>query len=262
MKTLLKIIFLFFITIDVYGTPQIFDRLIINNDTLRIYSNPLGRFGYNIFTDTTYSKRKCDSRNCYRGYIATFQVINDSLFLTEMRDCCNKNLKVKLSVAFKKTFRNGKVHLDWLTDSIYAQLGTNILYQNPYKPIYENELELIFQKGLLISKDTIDNSKTRLTYKKNSGKLSEFFFKNVPKGAFNVLFKEIRVCPEIECDDSGKVTKVTISDREHSKYDKLIIETLQKIDDWDVLYLHGKRIEWKWSEWIVINRKTIKMYSL
>jgi len=89
MRNIFIIILGILITSNVFGTAQIPDILIYNNDTISLYSNPLESF-YNEKNPRpkNFGIDGCWSTACWRGYQATWQIIDKKLYLIEIADCC------------------------------------------------------------------------------------------------------------------------------------------------------------------------------
>jgi hypothetical protein len=105
MRNTFTIILGLLISINVFGTAQIADILIYNNDTIRLYSNPLESF-YNNENPrpTDFGISGCWSTACWRGYQATWEVIENKLYLIEIADCCfwEKYVVTDSAIAFLK----------------------------------------------------------------------------------------------------------------------------------------------------------------
>ena len=87
MKRLLKILItLCLFPLTGFATGQAGDVLIFKGDTLTLFSNPLEQYldakSVRIFNG---KKLEWTSTACYRGYRATWEVSNDSLFLTKVQ---------------------------------------------------------------------------------------------------------------------------------------------------------------------------------
>ena len=89
MKKNLLIIFGIFLSVNLFGTAQISDILIYNNDTVRLYSNPLESY-YNKENPRPedFGIGGCWSTACWRGYQATWEIKDNKLYLVEIADCC------------------------------------------------------------------------------------------------------------------------------------------------------------------------------
>jgi len=78
------------IILTIFGlreSPQVPDILIYKGDTLSLFSNPLEPYLKSKgFED---NDRGCNSSACWRGYVATWVLRNDSLFLMSIKSCSN-----------------------------------------------------------------------------------------------------------------------------------------------------------------------------
>jgi len=131
----IKYFLLFFlINIRLFATVNVSDRIIIDKDTLSLFSNPLESFfkenkiyGADIFADSIFNNDGSWSgavslnwdSHCWRGFIAIFEIINDNLFLNQIRDCDFEdtlNLKkiLKEEIKKNKNFRYYDKHFDGL----------------------------------------------------------------------------------------------------------------------------------------------------
>ncbi len=252
----------FVLTINVYGTAQKPDILIYENDTLNIFTNPLSDSSSKICKDASFCQKRCRSTNCWRGYVATYKIINKKLYLMNLSDCCDGKLKVDLSIAFQDKYDKNGVFISWFNDTIYAPRGEVIYYSHMgYETVYQKEIRLILNNGVLVKIDTLDNSKTKLNYYFDDEKLTKYLIENSPKGSFKNLKKELIVYVKILSNEQGKISSVVIPENYKSEYDNVIINTLLKISDWDILYRHGKTAELPWLFPLKINKKMINKYK-
>jgi len=91
MRNVILILIGFMLVNKAFGTAQIPDRLIYNNDTIRLYSNPLESF-YNKDNprpESFFELDGCWSTACWRGYQATWEIKENKLYLVEILDCCH-----------------------------------------------------------------------------------------------------------------------------------------------------------------------------
>jgi hypothetical protein len=160
LRKLLKkfmILFFFFIGGNLYATDQALDVLIINDTTWYIYSSdlysdlhpilgyPLETYIYRVDKDSSQNEAVDDMLKCYRwcvrGYIAKWEIINDSLFLKEISyfPTVTAYMESEPSDTFplnrlfpKKDTGNG-VFAEW-----YAGLIRTVIYNSTY-PSYDDE---------------------------------------------------------------------------------------------------------------------------
>lgn len=156
-----KIIFLIsilFLTISkAYSTGQVPDYLIIGQDTVSIFNNPLEQYldssGNRKLVD--FNKR-CQSSGCWRGYIAYWELINDSLFLLKITSYpdCGDLKEADISSHFGKE----KPFASWYKGTLRIPVGN--LYSGSdmgYNAIYEYEDQLSIENGVVKSRRQISN---------------------------------------------------------------------------------------------------------
>jgi len=165
-KQILILLLIFISIVKVSATEQIPDLLIIENDTFYLKTFPLEtlmlkkKIKNNPFN---YGKYPFVSTACYRGYVATWKVINNKLMLIEVEKVDSTHEKLDLVEYFKKvdfvpTMINGLISADWYSDTL-KQYDFFSYYINPerfylsvdYLKEPDRKIELIFNKGQLSS---------------------------------------------------------------------------------------------------------------
>ena len=119
-----KVILLIFVLLFVKtsATEQTGDRLIFKSDTIHIYTYPLDSL-IKIFPPfekriLNYSNIICESSACWRGYIGTWTIQNDSLYLSKLTNGC-EDYTFKLNRLFRKRKTiKGKIFADWFSGEI------------------------------------------------------------------------------------------------------------------------------------------------
>lgn len=86
---------------------------------------------------------------CTRGYIGTWKITDDKLFLTELVAFGDTDPKVNLQLIFPK---QSTIFADWYSGDIKIYSGEYLL---PFKdktddPLFENEMTYTFKRGKLI----------------------------------------------------------------------------------------------------------------
>jgi len=134
------------------SSPQIGDLYIIGNDTFSIDSYPL--FEYfekfpNSELEIFLKRDNFRAISLNRGYIATWKIENDSIFLIDINI---KNKEVILKKTFNENYKNNKVFAFWISYNIYVPNGKLIWMDSyTYWKIYEKEICYKFHKGKLRS---------------------------------------------------------------------------------------------------------------
>ena len=92
---------------------------------------------------------------CWRGYIGTWSIEDNRLYLIDI-DTDDNGKKVKLEDLFPN---QEKVFADWFTGELHIPYGKLMKYVHQgYASLYEKELFLNVQKGIVISEREIDNT--------------------------------------------------------------------------------------------------------
>ncbi|MBS4059095.1 MAG: hypothetical protein KG029_01730 [Bacteroidetes bacterium] len=93
----------------------------------------------------------CISSDCWRQYVATWKIENDSLFLIGLKDCCNFHSIPLKRVFSKNDIIDKKVFANWYTDNITAGFGKNLGFlEDEWRYIFEKQIVLIIDKGKIM----------------------------------------------------------------------------------------------------------------
>jgi hypothetical protein len=152
------IFFLFVIQITkLFGTAQYGDKIIIEKDTFWINSNPLEEY-FNQKQSRTINGIKIEG-HCtalWRGYVATWKIQNDSLFLVRIQtEYCSEN---PIDLDVNKEFGTHQVFAQWVNQTIVQIKGELIHYVHAdYMSIYEHEIYYNIEKGIIKEKNQKNN---------------------------------------------------------------------------------------------------------
>jgi hypothetical protein len=173
---------LLLISICTFGTAQIPDRLVYKGDTLSLFSCPLGSFPDQelLSFKNMFAGKSCFNTSCWRGYVATWKIEDNKLYLTEIRNSCYPTSEdyvrvayntaganigkefADLSTLFPGRFENGRVFADWVNDKLSSPKGKMLYYiHDGFESIFEKEDEFTIKNGLLLSIHEFDNSGTK-----------------------------------------------------------------------------------------------------
>ncbi|MBK8925630.1 MAG: hypothetical protein IPM74_06915 [Crocinitomicaceae bacterium] len=140
---------------NIFATAQYGDLLIEGNDTSWIYCNPLEEY-FEKKGSRSIGNEDFDSRyNCtalWRGYVATWLIENDSLFLVRIQSnfCSNP-----LDVSLIEEFGTNKVFAHWVNFSILKPEGEMLQYIHAgYMSIFEGMSYIEFLDGIQTGKTT------------------------------------------------------------------------------------------------------------
>lgn len=232
-KVLLLIAFIFFSIINLKATEQVSDLLIIKNDTLFLKTFPLEK----LLIEKRIKKRPFEYNNdygfphtgCYRGYIATWKVIDDKLFLlkVEKEDDTNETLDLSdyfKSIGYTPNLIDGFVQADWYSDTLISY-DFFMYYYNPkgfyltdsYYSIPANDIQLIFEKGQLIE----NNIKRIDSYKKG-----DILWREIKYYRQWFLDLGIKKVKAVVLENNGNMVRVEIKDYGTKK--KRVIKKLKR----------------------------------
>lgn len=157
----------------VFATAQEPDMLIYNDKTYDLFSNPL-----EDFYSQNKSKRpklwiepNSTSSGNWRGYIATWEIIDDKLYLSKIDSWfCNWRIRTKtgcrqvtLRDLFGAKVIDGKVLASWVSERLRVPDGKQLKYvHSGYASIYERDIIFDVAAGKIIKQETIDNTKREL----------------------------------------------------------------------------------------------------
>lgn len=148
---LIKIILLLFILSkagQAFATAQIPDLLIIGKDTFALCNNPLDVYIEQKGSDVIGKHElKVTSTALWRGYVATWELKNDSLFLVHLQDNWGDDSN---EISISDEFGSDRVFAHWVTDMLRCPQGEMIQYvHSGYESIYEGDKFYAIEQGRL-----------------------------------------------------------------------------------------------------------------
>ena len=279
MRKFYMIILFSFLTFNAFGTAQIPDILIYNGDTLSLFSCPLNSYPNQdlINPKVLFGGYGCFFTACWRNYIATWEIIDDELYLIKIRNACFptdlKNVSISykseikidsigseyadLKVLFPQRFKNGKVKANWVNEKLYSPQGKLLFYlHDGFQSIYEAELEFTLKEGKVIEINKLDNSKTKKSkYTEDTQLLKEYIYDNIKTENLplsDTIKRKVYICV-ISADETGKIDSVRVIHGVNGIYDKEAIRIVKSIPEWEVLFRHGEKINREWTIPIVFD---------
>jgi len=159
MDKLLLTIILFFICQDLFGTAQIPDEILYNGKTYSLHSNPLE--SYFEKNPDKRPKGGVVSTALWRGYVATFEIRDSSLYLKDIKieewEDGDNNKSYWKSV-LKETFTENELKLDWYTGLMIIPYGKMINYVHMgYGSSYKRYILLEIHNGILANEYKFNN---------------------------------------------------------------------------------------------------------
>lgn len=177
MKRLLLILGLNFLVFSTaLSTEQIPDILIIGKDTFYLKSFPIDylRFKHKIRkAPFDYGGYPFPHTACYRGYIATWQIVDETLLLKEVQKLDTVGITLNIieyleNNGYNPKTINGFVIADWYSDTLkyydffrynFAfkdnQINDRLYLSKDYLREDDKRIELIFENGKLIENNII-----------------------------------------------------------------------------------------------------------
>ncbi|GHT39102.1 hypothetical protein AGMMS49965_04230 [Bacteroidia bacterium] len=161
MKRLLLLLVLNFVVFStVLATQQIPDKLIIEKDTIYLESFPLENLKIKK-APFNYGEFSFPHTACWRGYVATWQVIDGYLVLTKIEKIDSASTELNIIEYLKnngynpKTI-NGFVLADWYSETLstfyvlpFQSLRDSEIRVSNYKE-NDDKIKLVFENGKLI----------------------------------------------------------------------------------------------------------------
>jgi hypothetical protein len=144
---------------EIFATAQYGDILIVSGDTVWIHSNPLeGYFskkGNRIIGGIDLNDTRRTNSALWRGYVATWKLENDSLFLVRVQ--AEYGFEDPIEIDLRKEFGYQKVFAQWVNDTIVYPMGKTLKRtQMAYTSVYEAERYYTIKAGKLIDTKQIN----------------------------------------------------------------------------------------------------------
>jgi hypothetical protein len=218
--------------------------LIIKNDTFELRCN------FELLPDQ-YSKNieKGFAKVPNRCTFSYWKFESDKLYLSNIIDCDNKNNIADLKRIFGNDYKNGRIFADWVTGKLISPQGKRTDFFGEYST-HEKQLDFVFDKGVLVSKNEYNNSKT---YKSvfTQGKmdtLNFFIYSNINWDSLPEINNvNKRVFLRLITGDDKDSFEVSILKGIDTFFDKEALRVVKSIPEWDVLYILGQPVKMYWS---------------
>ena len=229
-----------------------FDILVYNGKEYAVLAFPL-QFDQRFFSSFRERLKGAFTRENPRGYTARWEINDNQLFLTGIRDGRTGEI---IPLSEWDSENQGKILASWFTGDLRVRAGKPVF--NPYglKTVFEEEVEFQLLNGELLGQaeyhnyvhpaDTaaynlcdreIENADWG-QFPELEGCSLEGVFKIMPRldGKLQkIKLEELRV---FKMDDPGREDRV-IEDENHP-YVKIFREALERIPGWDVRFIRGK----------------------
>jgi hypothetical protein len=156
-------LFLFSQIIDLdQMTAQIGDRIFIDNNEYTLACEPLSSYLYDNKVEKLFT---AVNTACYRGYCAKWGINNGKIYLTDIESPCQIRSRNEIDSdepisAIQKLFPGQtEVFAVWINGTLKIQSGELLEYVHiGYESLYETNIYLKFENGVLIEEKTVDNT--------------------------------------------------------------------------------------------------------
>ncbi len=165
-KLFIAILTLLSMSAEGYSTEQSHDILIYKNKTTSLFALPLRSYFKEKDTPNFMIKPRTLSTSNWRGYIATWEIIDDTLYLTNIDSyiCPSPEgecHRATLELLFREKCIDGKVKAVWFTGDLPIPDGKILKQKNVIGIAYEREIVIKIESGKVIGTTTIENRKRR-----------------------------------------------------------------------------------------------------
>jgi hypothetical protein len=266
MRTFILLCLLNFIALTANSTGQAGDILIWDNEKLQLFSNPLESYpNFSQIRNKLFGTVPLRlSTGCVRGYIAEWQIVENTLFLTNIYDCLDQKIRADLNTLFPGKLKNGRIQADWVDEVLIVPKGKCLYYINlGYKSIYETEFELTIKSGKLIAERKYDNSETRISvFTQNTDSLLKFVYSNILWDKLpDTKNKSMKVSLTLISTGTNK-PEIRISRGSGNKiFDIEAVRVASTIPNWDVCIQKEKVLRQSFHLPIIFNDEMRKKYT-
>ena len=204
MKRLFLILTVNFLAISTaFSTEQTPDKLIIGKDTIYLKSFPLENMRLRLKKSPfDYGRYGFPHTGCYRGYVATWQIIDETLMLKEVQkiDSVGTQLNIVEYLSdngYNPKTINGYVVADWYSDTLklynffiynFALESNEFYISKDYLREKDKKIELVFENGKLIRNNIIPIEDYRLG---DTLSLDVYYYQNWLTGYKNVTVQGV-----------------------------------------------------------------------
>lgn len=135
-------------------TAQVHDRLIYKGQHFDLAAEPLHPWLARRRNKHVGFKRRTTA--CWRGYVASWEIVEDRLYLVDIRANFADGRAATLADLFPETPQ--RVPATWFTGELRCPTGRLLGYiHSGYSSIYEQDLFLRFEQGVLLEERTVTN---------------------------------------------------------------------------------------------------------
>ncbi len=130
-------------------TIQIKDRIYLDGKLYELLSTPL-----ESFLEARFNMPKLRGRNsnCWRGYVASWRIRNNVLFLTGFQQ-----VSPRIVFNTNEIITSTKLVAEWYTGILRIPVGYVIHHYSNDVPLHEKEIHIYVESGLVMNHEVIHN---------------------------------------------------------------------------------------------------------
>ncbi|NVK27775.1 MAG: hypothetical protein HWE14_07010 [Flavobacteriia bacterium] len=216
------------------ATPQQPDILYFNGDTLRLYDSPL-ETEFPELEQLILERASSFSSDCWRGYIAEWTILNDSLFLLSAKDCIRGESINDLIEQVCGPFVEGKIFAHWVSTEMFSTPEAFTYF------FCEREVNFVVEDGILA--EVIEFNQLHPESELMSERqIEDTVFNNLdmaslfPSDSFTPL-----ICRgTVKLDSRGNMVEVEISEEYNQQFGNQVKAILESKEHWTVGFYYGK----------------------
>ena len=134
-------------------TAQITETLIIDGQPESMMSTPLGDY-FEMLPNSPQFEASCTA--LWRGYVGTWQIINDRLYLIEINGTLKGGEPATLAALFPGFPE--RVFAHWFSGQVRLPQGKRLSYRHMgFGSTYERDHFIVFRKGIVVGQHTVVN---------------------------------------------------------------------------------------------------------
>lgn len=142
-------------------TAQIGDKIHYKGMRYSLSSEPLSAY----LLKNKINKFKELNTACWRGYVAEWEVVDNKLYLVDIRFSYSPRKRITIETEDSLTEMGKlfpgqtKVHANWVSSTLIIKTGKLVEYIHMgYESVYEITIYLKFENGVLIENEVINNT--------------------------------------------------------------------------------------------------------
>lgn len=255
-----------------FATPQRGDRIHWNGSVHRLIPYPLDLWTeFELTSKLLFGIEEMGfTSDCGRGFQAEWVIIENNLYLKEIYSCSYFNsrpyddsLKADLLHIFPDRFENGTVKADWVSGSFWLSKGEIIYYDHSLGAIYEKDILLSFQGGVLTNINEYNNIEKSYKSKFSDQEiLNEFIYSKVDWDKLPELnSKSTVVYVSFEVHEPGAPRNFKIVRGASSEFNDEALRVISLLPEWSIYYTFGKYYQYVWNLPVIFSEENRKKYA-